>query len=111
VINRVFTGAEFGGIVVFPFPTAALCRIVVCDKLVAFAEAVFETTDIRVYAAELWAKYSGAARCDQEHHRNYLNHTRPVPSCSDQRWRGHPMGEPLGDRDRWPVALDFATRS
>jgi hypothetical protein len=26
-------------------------------------------------AAELWAKYSGAPSYDQEHHRDYLNHT------------------------------------
>jgi NAD(P)-dependent dehydrogenase (short-subunit alcohol dehydrogenase family) len=31
--NRAFSGDEFGGIMAFPFPTEALCRLVVCDKL------------------------------------------------------------------------------
>ena len=26
--NRVYTGDEFGGIIAFPFPTVALCRLV-----------------------------------------------------------------------------------
>jgi hypothetical protein len=37
---------------------------------------------------ELWAKYSGAARYEQEHHRDYLNHTPLAPCVSDLRWRG-----------------------
>jgi hypothetical protein len=86
--NRDYTGDEFGGIIAFPFPTVALCRIVLHDKLIALAEAIFDTQDIRVYAAELWAKCSGAARYEQEHHRDYLNHTPLVPSASDPRWRG-----------------------
>jgi hypothetical protein len=62
----------------------SLCRIVVHDKLVALAEAIFATRDIRVYASELWAKYTGAASYEQEHHRDYLNHTPLVPSAD---WR------------------------
>jgi hypothetical protein len=45
--NRAYTGDEFGGIIAFPFPTVALCQIAVHDKIVSFAEAVFETTDWR----------------------------------------------------------------
>jgi Phytanoyl-CoA dioxygenase (PhyH) len=90
-LNKRYTGDEFGGILAFPFPTAALCRVVVHDKLIALAEAIFETDDIRVYAAELWVKYSGAASYEQEHHRDYLNHTPLVPSSSDVRWRGLEM--------------------
>jgi hypothetical protein len=86
--NRVYTSDEFGGIIAFPFPTVALCRVVVHDKLVALTEAIFETGDIRIYASELWAKYTGAASYEQEHHRDYLNHTPLVPSASDLRWRG-----------------------
>lgn len=89
--SRAYTGDEFGGIIAFPFPTVALCRLVVHDKLIALAEAVFQTADIRVYAAELWAKYSGAASYEQEHHRDYLNHTPLVPAAGDPRWRGLEM--------------------
>jgi hypothetical protein len=86
--NRSYTGDEFGGIITFPFPTVALCRLVVHDKLIALAEAIFETEDVRVYASELWAKYTGAASYEQEHHRDYLNHTPLVPATGDVRWRG-----------------------
>src|SRR5271166_3315017 len=89
--NRVYTGDGFGGIVAFPFPTVALCRLIVHDKLISLAEAVFETDDVRVYAAELWAKYRGAAGYEQEHHRDYLNHTPLVPAAGDPRWRGLEM--------------------
>jgi hypothetical protein len=89
--NRDYTGDEFGGIIAFPFPTVALSRLVVHEKLIAFAEAVFATSDIRIYAAELWAKYSGAAGYEQEHHRDYLNHTPLVPAADDLRWRGLEM--------------------
>jgi hypothetical protein len=86
--NRVYTGDEFGGIITFPFPTVPLCRLVVHDKLIALAEAIFGTEDIRIYASELWAKYSGAASYEQELHRDYLNHTPLVPAAGDLRWRG-----------------------
>jgi hypothetical protein len=89
--NRSYTGDEFGGVIPFPFPTVALSRLVVHDKLIALAEAVFATSDIRIYAAELWAKYSGAASYEQEHHRDYLNHTPLVPAADDLRWRGLEM--------------------
>src|SRR5580704_6981623 len=89
--NRAYTGDEFGGVIPFPFATVALSRLVVHDKLIALAEAVFATSDIRIYAAELWAKYCGAASYEQEHHRDYLNHTPLVPAADDVRWRGLEM--------------------
>ena len=103
--NREYTGDEFGGIIAFPFRTVALCRLVVHDKLVALAEAVFATSDIRIYASELWAKYSGAASYEQEHHRDYLGHTPLVPAADDLRWRGLEMFIWLSDvpEDRGPT--------
>ncbi len=89
--NRRYTGDEFGGIVAFPFGTVDLCRLVVHDKIVALAEAIFGTADIRIYASELWAKYTGAASYEQEHHRDYLGHTPLVPAEGDLRWRGLEM--------------------
>jgi hypothetical protein len=85
--NDVYTGDEYGGIIPFPFPTVALCNLAVHNKVIDFVEAAFGTKDIRIYASELWAKYSGAASYEQEHHRDYLNHTPLAPS-SDIRWRG-----------------------
>jgi hypothetical protein len=85
--NHIYTGDEYGGVIPFPFPAVALCNLAVHDNVIAFVEAAFGTEDIRIYASELWAKYSGAATYEQEHHRDYLNHTPLAPS-SDIRWRG-----------------------
>jgi len=88
--NRVYTGDEYGGVMSFPFPSVALCNLAVHDKVIALVEAAFGTEDVRIYASELWAKYSGATTYGQEHHRDYLNHTPLAPS-SDIRWRGLEM--------------------
>lgn len=88
--NHVYTGDEYGGIIPFPYPTVALCNLAVHDKVIALVEAAFGTKDIRIYASELWAKYSGATTYEQEHHRDYLNHTPLAPS-SDFKWRGLEM--------------------
>jgi hypothetical protein len=88
--NRMFNGYEFAGIVSFPFPSVALCNLVVSEAVVGLAEACLGTDDIRVYASELWAKYAGAVPYEQEHHRDYLNHSPLAPS-SDWRWRGMEM--------------------
>ncbi len=85
--NRIYTGDEYGGIIPFPFPTVSLCKLAVHDKVIAFVEEAFGSEDIRIYASELWAKYTEAAKYEQEHHRDYLNHTPLAPS-SDIRWRG-----------------------
>ena len=88
--NHVYTGDEYGGIIPFPFPAVALCNLAVHDKVITFVETAFGTKDIRIYASELWAKYSGATTYEQEHHRDYLNHTPLAPSI-DIRWRGLEM--------------------
>ena len=85
--NSRYTGDEYDGIIPFPFPTTSLCSLSVHDKIVAFVETAFGTEDVRIYASELWAKYTGAVTYEQEHHRDYLNHTPLAPS-TDIRWRG-----------------------
>jgi hypothetical protein len=76
---------EFGGILDFPWAAVELCLLAVRPRLVELAETVLATTDLRLYSAEAWAKYTGAAEYDQELHRDYLNHTPLVPS-SDPRF-------------------------
>ncbi|PON13234.1 hypothetical protein C2W62_35420 [Candidatus Entotheonella serta] len=78
--NAMFRDDEFAGIVRFPFDSMALCLLAVHPRLVTLAEALLGTEDIRLYAAEAWAKYTGAADYDQWHHRDYLNHTLLVPT-------------------------------
>jgi hypothetical protein len=80
--NARFVGDEFDGIDGFPFASAALNRIPVCDALVELATTLLGTPDIRLYSAEAWAKYEGAADYDQDLHRDYLNHTVLAPSTA-----------------------------
>jgi len=78
--NARFIGDEFDGIDAFPFASPALNRVPVSDALVTLATTLLGTDDIRLYSAEAWAKYEGAADYDQDLHRDYLNHTIVVPS-------------------------------
>ena len=78
--NARFVGDEFDGIDGFPFASLALNRVPVSDALVTLATTLLGTTDVRLYSAEAWAKYEGAADYDQDLHRDYLNHTILVPS-------------------------------
>lgn len=71
---------EFAGIIDFPFASVELSLLAVHPQLVALAEAMLGAEDIRIYSAEAWAKYTGAADYDQHHHRDYLNHTILVPT-------------------------------
>lgn len=84
--NARFVGDEFKGIDGFPFASLALNRVPVCDALVSLASTLLGTDDIRLYSAEAWGKYEGAADYDQDLHRDYLNHTILVPS-SDPAFR------------------------
>ncbi len=78
--NARFMGDEFNGIDRFPFAGLALNRVPVCDALVSLASTLLGTPDVRLYSAEAWGKYQGAADYDQDLHRDYLNHTILVPS-------------------------------
>lgn len=80
--NARFIGDEFDGIDSFPFASPAVNRIPACDALISLATALLDTPDIRLYSAEAWAKYEGAADYDQDLHRDYLNHTMLAPSSA-----------------------------
>ena len=80
--NARFIGDEFDGIDSFPFASLALNRLPVSDALVSLATTLLGSSDIRLYSAEAWAKYQGAADYDQDLHRDYLNHTILVPSSA-----------------------------
>jgi hypothetical protein len=81
-----FTADEWAGIDSFPFRSAQLCLLAVSDRVIDLAENLLGDTDLRIYSAEAWAKYTGAADYDQPLHRDYLNHTLMVPSA-DPRFR------------------------
>lgn len=71
---------EFGGITDFPFVSTELSLLAVHDSLIDLAASFLGTNDIRVIGIEAWAKYTGAVRYDQDHHRDYLSHTLVAPS-------------------------------
>jgi Phytanoyl-CoA dioxygenase (PhyH) len=71
---------EFGGLVTFPFASVELSLLAVHPRLVALARTFLGTPDVRIYSAEAWAKFSGAAGYEQVHHRDFMNHTVVVPS-------------------------------
>ncbi|MGW0809808.1 phytanoyl-CoA dioxygenase family protein [Nonomuraea sp. NPDC002799] len=79
-----FLGDEFAGIDTFPFSSVELSLLAVHPRLSRLAAALLtnqdQVQDIRLYSAEAWAKYTGAADYDQVMHRDYLNHTILVPT-------------------------------
>lgn len=75
-----FLGDEFAGIDNFPFASVELSLLAVCDPIIALARALLGCDDLRLYSAEAWAKFTGAADYDQHLHRDYLNHTLVAPT-------------------------------
>jgi hypothetical protein len=71
---------EFAGIDSFPFDSPEISLLAVHDLLIRLARTLLGDDDLRIYSAEAWAKYTGAADYDQDLHRDYLNHTVLVPS-------------------------------
>jgi hypothetical protein len=84
--NARFRDDQFTGIDEFPWSGTELNLLAVHPKVLAVAEAILGTSDLRLYSAEAWAKYTGATDYDQPHHRDFLNHTVTVPT-SDLRFR------------------------
>ena len=78
--NARYRGDEYGGLVTFPFSSVELCLLAVHPRLVELVRAFLGTSDVRIYSAEAWAKFTGAAAYAQAHHRDFLNHTVVVPS-------------------------------
>lgn len=77
-----FIADEFAGIDSFPFTSVELSLLAVSDHLVQLARHLLGADEVRIYSAEAWAKFSGAADYDQMLHRDYLNHTLLVPTTA-----------------------------
>lgn len=80
--NARFRKWQFGGLELFPFEPADLSLLCVHESLIDLAEAFLGTDDVRLYAAEAWAKYTGAVDYEQTLHRDFGNHTVLIPSES-----------------------------
>jgi hypothetical protein len=74
---------QFAGIVGAPWRSWDLNRLAFHPDLLDLAERFLGSADLRLYDAELWAKYAGAADYDQQHHRDLGNHSLVVPKRSD----------------------------
>jgi hypothetical protein len=79
-----FLDDEFNGIDTFPFASSQLSLLAVHARIVDLVETLLGTGDVRIYSAEAWAKYTGAADYDQRLHRDFLNHTILVPGGHEQ---------------------------
>lgn len=70
---------QWSGIVGGPWRSWTLNRLAFHPDLVDLAERFLGSADLRLYEAELWAKYAGAVDHDQRHHRDFVNHSLVVP--------------------------------
>jgi hypothetical protein len=74
---------QWAGIVGGPWRSWNLNRLAFHPDLLDLAERFLGSADLRLYEAELWAKYAGAVDYDQSHHRDFVNHSLVVPKRSD----------------------------
>ncbi|MDH6113590.1 hypothetical protein P3T36_005247 [Kitasatospora sp. MAP12-15] len=70
---------QFAGQLDFPWAGRALNRLAVHPQIVALAVTLLGTADLRIYQAQLWAKYAGATNYAQPLHLDYSSHTLLVP--------------------------------
>jgi Phytanoyl-CoA dioxygenase (PhyH) len=75
--------SQFAGIITGPWQSWDLNRLTFHPDLLDLAQRFLGSDDLRLYEAELWAKYAGAVDYDQCHHRDFGNHTLVVPKRSD----------------------------
>ncbi len=74
---------QWAGIVPAPWRSWDLNRLAFHRDLLDLAERCLGSSDLRLYEAELWAKYAGAVEYDQRHHRDFVNHSLVVPKRSE----------------------------
>jgi hypothetical protein len=75
--------SQWAGIIRGPWRSWELNRLAFHPDLLELAERFLGSADLRLYEAELWAKYAGAVEYDQIHHRDFGNHSLVVPKRSD----------------------------
>ena len=73
---------QWAGIVGGPWRSWSLNRLAFHPDLLDLAERFLGSADLRLYEAELWAKYAGAVDYEQRHHRDFVNHSLVVPKRS-----------------------------
>jgi ectoine hydroxylase-related dioxygenase (phytanoyl-CoA dioxygenase family) len=86
VPGRRFRDSQFSGLREAPTGDAALDCLALHHRILDLVEALLETTEIRLYQAETFAKYHGSAHYEQPLHIDETNHTLLSPR-SDGRYR------------------------
>jgi len=81
-----FRPLQFAGLKEFPFADQALNLLALHPAIIAVAEALLKTRDVRLYQAETFAKYTGVTQYDQPFHVDYTNHVM-LPPRADGRYR------------------------
>jgi hypothetical protein len=85
--------SQFAGIIGGPRRSWALNRLTFHPDLLDLAERFLGSDDLRLYEAELWAKYEEAVDYDQSHHRDFGSHTQVVPKRSDPATQMRELGQ------------------
>jgi hypothetical protein len=83
---RRFRPAQFIGLREAPTGDPALDTLALHPRILDLVEALLHTTDVRLYQAETFAKYTGVADYEQPLHIDETNHTL-VPPRRDGRYR------------------------
>lgn len=81
-----FRPLQFVGLKEFPFADQTLNLLPLHPAIIALAEDLLHTRDVRLYQAETFAKYTGVTQYDQPFHADYTNHTM-LPPRADGRFR------------------------
>jgi hypothetical protein len=81
-----FRPLQFVGLQEFPFADQDLNLLPLHPAVIAVAEALLRTRDVRLYQAETFAKYTGVTQYDQPFHADYTNHVM-LPPRADGRYR------------------------
>ncbi|HEY1707802.1 MAG TPA: phytanoyl-CoA dioxygenase family protein [Rhizomicrobium sp.] len=74
-----FRPLQFAGLMEFPFADQTLNLLALHPAIVAVAEDLLQTRDVRLYQAETFAKYTGVTQYDQPFHADYTNHIMLPP--------------------------------
>jgi hypothetical protein len=77
--GRAFRAEQFVGLREFPFGSLELDMIALHPALLGLVEALLGTTDIRLYQADLYAKFAGTTNFEQPLHCDYHNHAMLPP--------------------------------
>src|SRR5215831_15273239 len=91
-----FRPLQFVGLKEFPFADQTLNLLALHPAIIAVAEALLRTRDVRLYQAETFAKYTGVTQYAQPLHIDYTNHVM-LPPRRDGRYRQAQMFLYLSD--------------